>query len=131
MRITARGAIVSAALVTFITVLPVIPILSQQPTFRNAPVSATAAKNPYAGNATAASAGKDIYAKSCTQCHGKNREGMGPAPPLDSEKVRSANSGELFWFITNGNPSSGMPAWPNLSKQQRWQVVAFLQSAAK
>jgi mono/diheme cytochrome c family protein len=54
---------------------------------------------------------------------------MGPAPGLDSSKVREANPGELFWFIGTGNPSSGMPAWPNLSKQQRWQLVTFLQSA--
>ena len=88
-------------------------------------------KNPYAGNASAAAAGKALYAKNCAQCHGNNLQGMGPAPALDSDKVRTAKAGELFWFISTGNPSSGMPAWPNLSKQQRWQVVTLLQSAAK
>jgi len=88
-------------------------------------------KNPYVKSAAAADAGKAIYAKNCTQCHGNNRQGMGPAPALDSPKVTTANAGELFWFIGTGNPSSGMPAWPNLSKQQRWQLVTFLQSASK
>ncbi len=102
--------------------------LAQQSTFRSAPASATAMKNPYANNATASSDGKAIYGKICAQCHGNNRQGMGPAPALDSPHVRTANPGELFWFITNGKPSSGMPAWPNLTKQQKWQLVTFLQS---
>ncbi len=104
------------------------PMFAQQTTFRSAPASATAMKNPYADNATAAAAGKAVYEKICSQCHGNNRQGMGPAPALDSAHVRTANPGELFWFITNGKPSSGMPAWPNLSKQQRWQTVTFLQT---
>ena len=119
-------------LAVFIIVIAAIPSLkplfAQQSTFRNAPASATEMKNPYAGNTTAATAGKAIYGKVCAQCHGNNRQGMGPAPALDSPHVRTANPGELFWFITNGKPSSGMPAWPNLTKQQRWQVVTFVQS---
>jgi mono/diheme cytochrome c family protein len=102
---------------------------AQQSTFRNAPASATK-RNPYANNA-AAVAGKAVYTKNCTQCHGNNRQGMGPAPALDSARIHTANAGELFWFISTGNPSSGMPAWLNLSPQQRWQVVTFLQSASK
>lgn len=101
---------------------------AQQATFRSAPASAAAMKNPYAGNSSATAEGKAVYARYCAQCHGNNRQGMGPAPALDSPHVRTANSGELFWFITNGKPSSGMPAWPNLTKPQRWQVVSFLQS---
>jgi mono/diheme cytochrome c family protein len=119
-----------AVLITAITMLSSKSAFAQEATFRNAPGSAKA-KNPYAGNASAVAAGKDVYAKTCMQCHGNNRQGMGPAPALDSPHVVSANPGELFWFITNGKPSSGMPAWPNLTKQQRWQVVTFLQSYRK
>ena len=100
---------------------------AQQSTFRNAPESAAEMKNPYAGNAGAAAAGKKLYAQNCAQCHGRNQEGMGPAPGLDSATVRKAKPGELFWFITNGKPSSGMPAWTNLPKNQRWEIVSFLQ----
>jgi mono/diheme cytochrome c family protein len=103
-------------------------VSAQQPTFRNAPASASA-KNPDAGSVAAAAAGKIVYSKNCAQCHGNNRQGMGPAPALDSDKVRTANAGELAWFITTGNFSSGMPSWPNLTKQQRWQLVTFLQSS--
>jgi len=101
---------------------------AQEPTFRNAPASAAAVKNPYDHSASAAAAGQQAYSKSCAQCHGKNLQGMGPAPALDSETVRKAKPGELFWFITTGKPTSGMPSWSNLPKNQRWQIVTFLQS---
>jgi mono/diheme cytochrome c family protein len=130
LRIKAHGASVSAALIMVAAILWGVALHAQQSTFRNAPASETKVKNPYANNA-AAVAGKAVYAKNCTQCHGNNRQGMGPAPALDSARIRTANAGELFWFIGTGNPSSGMPAWPNLSKQQRWQLVTFLQSASK
>jgi mono/diheme cytochrome c family protein len=104
------------------------PAFGQQPTFRNAPASASTTKNPYAHSAAAAAAaGKKLYGQNCAQCHGKNLEGMGPAPALDSESVRNANPGELFWFITSGKPDSGMPSWGNLPKNQRWEIVSFLQ----
>lgn len=127
-----RNPALMTGLTVLITVIAALlnwtPMFAQQATFRNAPPSATAMKNPYAGKASAVADGKTVYARYCTQCHGNNRQGMGPAPALDSPHVRTANPGELFWFITNGKPSSGMPAWPNLTKQQKWQVVTFLQS---
>jgi mono/diheme cytochrome c family protein len=106
-------------------------LFAQESGFRNAPASAAAMKNPYAHSASAAAAGKQAYSKTCAQCHGKNLQGMGPAPALDSETVRQAKPGELFWFITNGKPTSGMPSWSNLPKAQRWQIVTFLQSGSK
>lgn len=126
MRARVRSVIPSALVI----VLSFSTLVIAQSTFRNAPASA-AAKNPYANSASAAAAGKALYTKNCTQCHGANRQGMGPAPALDSEKVQSANPGEVAWFISTGNPSSGMPAWPNLTKQQKWQIVTFLQSKSK
>ena len=84
-------------------------------------------KNPYGHSATAATAGRKVYAQNCAQCHGKSLQGMGPAPALDTVKVREAKPGELFWFITNGKPDSGMPAWNNLPKNQRWEIVSYLQ----
>jgi mono/diheme cytochrome c family protein len=85
-------------------------------------------KNPYTGSAAAAIAGKKVYAQNCAQCHGNNLQGMGPAPALDTPEVRHAKAGELFWFISTGKLTSGMPSWSNLPKQQRWQLVTFLES---
>jgi mono/diheme cytochrome c family protein len=102
---------------------------AQQATFHNAPASAAAVKNPYGHSASAAAAGQKAYSQNCAQCHGKQLQGMGPAPALDTANVRSAKPGELFWFITEGKPSSGMPAWKILPKNQRWEIVSFLQSS--
>ncbi len=88
-------------------------------------------KNPYAGQAAASAAGKKLYAQNCSQCHGNNRQGMGPAPGLDGASIKSAKAGEVFWFITTGNLNNGMPSWSNLSKQQRWQIVTFLEANLK
>ncbi len=103
----------------------------QGSSFRGAPASAAAMTNPYEGNANAAAGGKKLYAQNCSQCHGNNLQGMGPAPTLESSNVKSAKPGELFWFITNGNLNAGMPSWSSLPKQQRWQIVTFLESQNK
>jgi mono/diheme cytochrome c family protein len=116
--------VIAAALIVFAHVC-----LAQQPTFRNAPPSAATTKNPYAGNATAATEGKKVFGQNCAQCHGNNLQGMGPAPALDSASVKQAKAGELFWFITNGKPDSGMPAWKSLPTNQRWEIVSYLQSS--
>ena len=120
--------IVAAALFVLETILAMTLSVAQQPTFRNAPVSSAEMKNPYTGSATAAAAGKKLYAQDCAQCHGNNLQGMGPAPPLDTPSVRNAKAGELFWFISTGKLTSGMPSWSNLPKQQRWQLITFLES---
>ena len=96
--------------------------------FRNAPASVAETKNPYSGDASAAAGGKKLYAQNCAQCHGNNLQGMGPAPTLISSSVKNAKPGELFWFVTNGDLNKGMPSWSQLPKQQRWQIVAFLES---
>ena len=108
------------------------PLSGESAGFRNAPASATQMKNPYAvDNEAAVGGGKKLYAQNCAQCHGKNLQGMGPAPTLLSSSLKNANPGELFWFITNGKLTAGMPSWSSLPKQQRWQIVTFLQTQTK
>jgi len=106
-------------------------ITAQSTTFRGAPASEAQVKNPYEGKPAAAAAGKKLYGQNCAQCHGNNLQGIGPAPALDTASVRSAKPGELFWFITDGKVASGMPSWSGLPKQQRWQIVTFLQTQTK
>ncbi len=118
----------SFAMVTFGALLFLAPCAAaQNSSFRNAPPSAAAMKNPYKG-ASAAAAGKKLYLLNCAQCHGSNLQGVGPAPALDHGPVKNAKPGELFWFITKGKLESGMPSWGNLSQQQRWLIVTFLES---
>jgi mono/diheme cytochrome c family protein len=96
--------------------------------FDMAPAPDAQMTNPYQGKPDAAAAGKKLYGQNCSQCHGANLQGIGPAPALDSQDVKHVKPGALFWFISTGNVTSGMPSWSGLPKNQRWQIVTFLQS---
>ena len=100
-------------------------------TFHDAPASAKQMKNPYAGNASAVAAGRDLFAKRCASCHGKTGEGSGNIPSLVDDPTRSASAGELFWFITTGSVENGMPAWASLPEKDRWQIVSLVQALGK
>src|ERR1700733_6802452 len=95
-------------------------------TFHNAPDSTKATRNPYEGDATAAQAGKRLYARNCLSCHGKTGKGTGNVPSLVDGKLDSVAPGEVFWFITRGDKDNGMPSWAQLPAKQRWQLVSFV-----
>jgi glucose/arabinose dehydrogenase/mono/diheme cytochrome c family protein len=97
---------------------------AQNPSFHNAPASARAMTNPYAGQP--ADSAKSAYHVRCANCHGENGEGMGNVPALASGGTQSASDGELFWYITKGDAGNGMPSWETLSPQERWQIVSFI-----
>ena len=118
--------VVIPSIAAFMAIVPA--ILGQNAAFRGAPSSSAQMKNPYSGDAQAAAGGRKLFAQNCAQCHGNNLQGIGPAPALTTTSVKSASSGELFWFITNGDLNKGMPSWSQLPKQQRWQIVTFLES---
>lgn len=100
---------------------------AQSSAFHQAPESAKQMKNPYTGQASA-SAGGPLYQNSCGSCHGTSGQGSGNIPGLNSDSVKAATDGELFWFITKGDIDDGMPSWAGLPEQQRWQIVSYLKS---
>jgi len=85
-------------------------------------------KNPYEGDAEAMLAGKKLYLQHCAECHGKNARGMRNAVNLRTPGVQNATSGELAWFLRNGNLWRGMPSWSGLPDQRRWQIVTYLKT---
>ena len=101
---------------------------AQTARFHDAPASASETKNPLAGNKQAADTGAKLYAANCAACHTPTGKGTGNIPSLAGGAAQSAKDGELFWFITNGKPDSGMPSWSQLPEEQRWQIVTFLKS---
>lgn len=96
-----------------------------------APESAHERMNPYQGKREAVLAGRKIFERHCAECHGADARGRGKAPALDSDFVKQVPPGDLFWFLTNGNLWSGMPAWSRLPNAQRWQLVTYLKTLHK
>lgn len=108
---------------------------AQNPSYRQdtrwqAPDEAAAKANPLAEHPDAAAGGRKLFLRNCAECHGADGTGM--------EKKHSANfhlpsvqgqtDGTLFWKITNGNASRGMPSFAKLPELQRWQLVLFIRS---
>ncbi len=109
-----------------ITVLLSLPAASQ--TFHDAPASAKAKKNPYAGQPDASLPGQ----RSTRRIAAHATDPLDTAPPiflrLAKGSVQSASDGEIFWFITKGDLNNGMPSWEQLPAEQRWQIVSYVKS---
>ena len=98
--------------------------------FHDAPNSAKATKNPYAGQQPAIDAGKTVYARNCLSCHGRTLQGTGNVPSLIDGKLKGVTDGEVFWFVTKGDKDNGMPSWSFLPEEKRWQVVSYVEAMA-
>jgi len=101
-------------------------VQAQNPNFHNAPASARALKNPYEGQQPPNA--RSLFHLRCARCHGENGEGSGNIPPLKAERIKAVTPGEIFWFITKGDVPNGMPSWASLPRQQRWQIVSYVQA---
>lgn len=88
-------------------------------------------KNPYAGQASAVRAGRALFEQKCAACHGPSGAGTGNVPALTEGPIKTAAPGEVFWFITKGDVTNGMPAWASLPESQRWQLVSFVKSLSR
>jgi glucose/arabinose dehydrogenase/mono/diheme cytochrome c family protein len=124
----ARVTIGFLALLSLSAFLMFPSLKAQNARFHDAPASAADSKNPYVGQKPAAEAGAKLYAANCAACHGQKGQGTGNIPALAGGPAESANDGELFWFITNGDLNNGMPSWKQLPEQARWQLVTFIKS---
>ncbi len=93
-----------------------------------APPSAQSLKNPYAGQAEAAAAGRKLFEQHCAQCHGQDARGLERAADLHSPAIQDAPPGVLFWALRNGRVRKGMPSWSQLPDQRLWQIVTYLKT---
>lgn len=102
------------------------------------PPEADQEKNPFAGDAKAVEAGKELYKKTCQKCHGPGGKGDGPDADPDHQQDmdltvarRAARNpdGVVFYKIWNGRKSPKMPAQKSdLTKEQVWQIVSYAQT---
>jgi len=91
---------------------------------QHAPV---AEKNPLAGSASAADAGKRTYVNSCQVCHGGNGAG-GRGPALATREFRHGGEDwQLFQTIRDGIPGTQMPGF-TMNPEELWEVVTYLRT---
>ena len=95
------------------------------------------AKNPYASDNRAITAGRYAYTGSCASCHGAVGDGKGifgtstypPATDLLSEDAKEKSDAMLFWITKNGLSFTGMPAFADqYSDADIWALVAYVRA---
>jgi mono/diheme cytochrome c family protein len=87
-------------------------------------------------------AGKKLYLKNCSQCHGEKGDGEGYAAPhlyprprnftTGKFKIRTTPNGalpthqDIINVIRHGMPYTSMPAWPNFSDEDVSDLAYFI-----
>jgi len=83
------------------------------------------------------SRGKKIYEEECAPCHGNDGLGNGPLAATSSVVVpaiglkdvsRQAAPMEWYEIISLGNMDRGMPSFIYYDEQERWDVLAYVES---
>jgi mono/diheme cytochrome c family protein len=93
-----------------------------------APEKAIPKRNPLFQDPNAFAAGRLLFERHCSECHGNNAEGGKKGPSLRAKEVQNAAPGAIFWILTNGVVRRGMPVWSKLPEPQRWQLVTYIKS---
>ncbi len=136
-----RRQIVSMGILGGIVVLlyaisftPLVPNIPTPPV----PITARFNFNPTPDTPATVVAGRALYEANCAICHGPRGLGDGPAAftlnprPVNLQlHVPQHAEGEVHYWISEGVVGTGMPAWKEqLSDEQRWQIVRYLQALA-
>lgn len=85
-------------------------------------------ENPLGRSAEIVAAGRVLYNRSCTMCHGLDGEAGDRAPALGAQRRYLRNrDGDIFDSIKSGIPGTAMPAIP-LPTDDTWKIVAYIRS---
>jgi len=94
-----------------------------------APPEAAAKPNPESQNPEASAVGRKRYMRLCVTCHEEDGNGQAKsAADLRCATVQGQSDGALFWKITSGNLTKGMPAFATVAENERWDIVIFLRT---
>jgi mono/diheme cytochrome c family protein len=92
----------------------------------------TGLKNPFPWSDTSAQeAGKGLYQRSCSGCHGATGANIAGADfsTADFPQRLEERPDFYFWILSEGRINQGMPPFQSsLSEEQRWQALTYLWS---
>ncbi len=91
--------------------------------------------NPIAATSDSLTRGQELYTANCLACHGATGQGDGPdaanmaPPPADFTAPHAAvhSDAELYDWIRNGKPGTAMPAFGDLTDEQIWDLINYIQ----
>ncbi len=105
----------------------------QQAHIHHAPAQSRMLTSPLDLTEADLTSGRTAFEARCARCHGADGRGGRQAtdqvapPDLSRPELRTHADGELFWVITHGITSSGMPAFERVVPETtRWQLVAYV-----
>jgi mono/diheme cytochrome c family protein len=75
----------------------------------------------------AAERGEPLYKQNCAACHGENARGaQGPNLVRSRLVLHDEKGSDIGEVVKNGRPEAGMPAFPNLTKEQIYDIAEYL-----
>lgn len=128
------GALAMLTTLAYVVAFTVAPNIPTPPV----PFTARFASNPVPDTVASIDAGRTVYQANCAICHGPRAKGDGPAAftlnprPFDLQvHVPRHATGEVYHWISEGVPGTGMPAWKDrLTAEERWQIIRYLDALA-
>ena len=92
------------------------------------PAQVVKPKNPLRDGPEVVAAGRDLYNKSCTACHGKDGAEGDRAPSLNANRrYFRLSEAAIFDVVKNGIPGTAMPD-SGLPDLDLWRIVAFIRN---
>ena len=83
--------------------------------------------------------GRVLYLADCVLCHGERADGHGRRQLLSSRPAdftskswrQTVTPRKVYFVLREGKHGTAMPAWPSLSDDQTWDLVAYVLSVSE